>query len=147
MAVVYLHIGEPKTGTTALQRRLAAGRAELRKQGVLYPGTEINHFYASLAACDIFYAGGPGDDAAWKGILGEIARWDGTVVLSSEVFCWADERGAQLVADDLRDHDVRIVHTIRPFDRLLPSAYQEDVKNGRPQQFGRWLELIRRGGD
>jgi len=33
-----LHIGVPKTGTTSIQRRLAAQRAALREQGVLYPG-------------------------------------------------------------------------------------------------------------
>jgi hypothetical protein len=45
---VYLHIGEPKTGTTFLQHALWGNRARLAGQGVLLPGyTRRDHSRAS----------------------------------------------------------------------------------------------------
>ena len=35
---VFLHIGEPKTGTTFLQQVMWSNRAELAAQGVVLPG-------------------------------------------------------------------------------------------------------------
>jgi len=37
-ACVYLHIGEPKTGTSYLQNSLWSNRAGLAAQGVVLPG-------------------------------------------------------------------------------------------------------------
>lgn len=37
-----IHIGGPKTGTTAIQTALAENRDVLRKNGILYSGAEIN---------------------------------------------------------------------------------------------------------
>ena len=37
---IYVHIGEPKTGTTFLQRALWGNRARLAAQGILLPGYE-----------------------------------------------------------------------------------------------------------
>ena len=37
MKTLYLHIGQPKTGTTALQHFLAANSAELEAQGLAFP--------------------------------------------------------------------------------------------------------------
>jgi hypothetical protein len=38
MARVFLHIGEPKTGTTFLQQVMWGNRAELAARGVALPG-------------------------------------------------------------------------------------------------------------
>ncbi|TNE66780.1 MAG: hypothetical protein EP336_09170 [Rhodobacteraceae bacterium] len=43
-----LHVGMPKTGSTALQSWLAASRSSLRAQGVLYPGKGTSHGFLVL---------------------------------------------------------------------------------------------------
>lgn len=47
---ILLHIGSPKTGTTALQHALARSRSELLQAGYLYPAIEgeANHHLLSL---------------------------------------------------------------------------------------------------
>ena len=48
MASVYLHIGEPKTGTTFVQQVMWRNRAALAAQGVVLPGHHPqDHFRAS----------------------------------------------------------------------------------------------------
>ena len=45
---VFLHIGEPKTGTTFIQQVLWGNRAELAAQGIVLPGHHPqDHFRAS----------------------------------------------------------------------------------------------------
>ena len=41
---LYIHIGGPKTGTTALQIFLAQNRQALERQGFCYPGNEDAHW-------------------------------------------------------------------------------------------------------
>src|SRR5215475_13246602 len=48
---VYLHIGEPKTGTTFVQQAMWANRAQLAAHGVLLPG--YSHRDHSLASRDL----------------------------------------------------------------------------------------------
>jgi hypothetical protein len=46
--VVYLHVGEPKSGTTFLQQVMWGNRAVLAGQGVLLPGAHAqDHFRAT----------------------------------------------------------------------------------------------------
>ena len=40
---VIIHVGGPKTGTTALQIALSENRKDLRSQGILYPGDKWHH--------------------------------------------------------------------------------------------------------
>lgn len=42
-AEIILHIGRPKTGSTAIQRALEYNRERLRSRGVLYPGASVDH--------------------------------------------------------------------------------------------------------
>ncbi|MEN9823631.1 MAG: hypothetical protein RLZ04_2057, partial [Actinomycetota bacterium] len=44
---VLLHPGAPKAATTAIQSCLAALRDRLWNDGLVYPGTELNHIAAS----------------------------------------------------------------------------------------------------
>lgn len=49
MAHLILHIGHPKTGTTALQFALGGNGAVLRDRGILYPDSGVDHKHASIA--------------------------------------------------------------------------------------------------
>src|ERR1700733_8674573 len=96
---VYLHIGEPKTGTTFLQQVMWRNRGELAAQGVVLPGHHPqDHFRAQNDLRDVEKR--PSDPAgSWA------AEWDvlalhareapGVSVISHELFCAADAAQAQ----------------------------------------------------
>jgi len=55
---VLLHVGLPKTGTTALQNAAANQRAALLEHGVRYPGDRHNHSNASFSVAGGHEGGG-----------------------------------------------------------------------------------------
>src|SRR3954464_13914523 len=58
--VVFLHIGEPKSGTTFVQQVMWSNRDQLARQGVLLPGAHAqDHFRANQ---DLREAPQPDDD-------------------------------------------------------------------------------------
>ncbi|MDH4480042.1 MAG: hypothetical protein QE283_09230 [Rhodoferax sp.] len=63
---IVIHMGMPKTGSTAIQRALANSREELISAGVLYPkniepfGTQVKHLLCKTLLCQ-------GDTDQWRG--------------------------------------------------------------------------------
>ncbi|GGH40918.1 hypothetical protein SAMN05444007_1161 [Cribrihabitans marinus] len=45
MRKAFVHIGMPKTGTTAIQEALSKAREPLRSAGFLYPGNDVDHAF------------------------------------------------------------------------------------------------------
>jgi capsular polysaccharide export protein len=153
MARVILHIGQSKTGTTAIQHFLAANRDGLRRAGILYP--DIRNRGVALGATDH-------NLVAWA-LIGKVSRigvpirefmadvereleQDGhlhTVILSAEAFMgephiWefesvADWRAANLAKIEclrqlLSDHDVSVFAYLRRQDYWVNSAFNHIVK-------------------
>lgn len=52
MTTFYLHIGLHKTGSSSIQIALSKARRGLRRMGITYPGSEVNHAELYLAFCD-----------------------------------------------------------------------------------------------
>jgi hypothetical protein len=144
---ILLHIGVPKTGTTALQAALASSRKELTKQNVLYPSQWRNaHHRAAWAVTEKTWG--------WKGRGGTttpIKHWNAlvretkknkSVVLSSEFFCEANESQVKKIVSDLTLDRLQVVITLRPFGKLLPSAWQQYLKYGVKLTYPQWLTAI-----
>ncbi|HEV2377938.1 MAG TPA: hypothetical protein VGS19_37980, partial [Streptosporangiaceae bacterium] len=99
MTRVFLHIGEPKTGTTFLQQVMWRNRDALAAQGVVLPGHHPqDHFRASQDLRGIKKL--PTDPAgSWTGewdILARQARQAPRVaVISHELFSAADPEQAE----------------------------------------------------
>ena len=101
-----VHVGTPKTGTTALQGFLSTHRSELKSRGILYPGTGLSlpgvpkHRWLAFALRDGDRASFDAHVAAVESECDERTR---TVILSSEgVFnFWIDcaERAKRWFAD------------------------------------------------
>src|ERR1700722_18329588 len=114
---VFLHIGEPKTGTTFLQQVMWRNRPELAGQGVVLPGHHPqDHFRASQDLRGIEkLASDPA--GAWTGewdILATQARQAArTSVISHELFAAADEPQAERAVRSLSPADVHVVLTVR----------------------------------
>lgn len=140
---VLLHIGPPKTGTTALQTSLAAARSDLAEQGVLYPGggRHTQHGHAAAAVLRRRRAGAPEVDSidVWTRFARKVSRRSDRAFLSAELFADARDEHIERILADLGPSDVKVLITLRPLESLLASTWQQDIKGGRPQEFSQWL--------
>ena len=147
----FIHVGTHKTGTTAIQRFLAANRERLALDGLYYPSAGLlsdqlpgHHIVASELAGDRLF-----DRAAGTlgGVVAEIARArPRAACLSSENFEYLHVRGTALSA--LRDAIVaigyrpRIVLYVRPQHDYAESLYAELVKHGMQVPFASFLDDV-----
>jgi hypothetical protein len=142
-ARVFLHIGEPKTGTTFIQQVLWSNRAELAAHGVVLPGHHPqDHFRASQDLRGIEkLASDPA--GPWTGeweILASQAKQPGkTAVISHELFSAADSQQAAKAVRSLQPAQVHIVLTVRDMAALLPAEWQETVKHRNARSWEDWL--------
>ena len=141
--IVYLHVGEPKTGTTFLQQVMWRNRAELAAQGVVLPGHHPQeHFRASQDLRGIQKL--PSDPAgSWEGEWDVLARQavsaQGTAVISHELFAACDAAQAQRAVRSLQPAEVHVVLTVRDMATLLPAEWQESVKHRNTRAWQDWL--------
>ncbi len=141
-----LHIGPPKTGTTALQAAFDGCRPDLLAQGVRYAGRarhSANAVRAVLGRPAYFGDGEPPPIRTWHALLREIrgAR-EPRLLLSSEYFADAEPEAIRRVVDDLDPARVHVAVTLRPLSRLLASQWQQYVRTGLTVPYDRWLDGI-----
>ena len=135
---VLLHVGPPKTGTTALQYSLEEARPAMKAQGVLFPGRKQLHWKASCSALGIASTTHPADPPVppevWEKFAARIGRRRDKAVVSSEQFADATPEQAARIVDDLGGPDkVRVLLTLRPLAMILPSSWQQSLKSGAPK--------------
>ncbi|WP_201776566.1 hypothetical protein [Allosalinactinospora lopnorensis] len=148
-----LHIGVQKSGTTYLQQMLQERARELAEAGVGYPlppaenrstgrnyhetatygllGTEYPWVSAERAAAE---------RRAWERLLEQVRDWSGTAVVSAEALSVVRGEAVRRVIESLDVADVQVVITARGLGRLLPSAWQQHIRNGRVRDFGAYLD-------
>ncbi|MBM7516167.1 hypothetical protein [Nocardioides nitrophenolicus] len=140
-----LHIGLPKTGTSALQASFHAARDALAAAGVDYVSRGPNPLGAARYA-----AGAPlpmpadAERAAqrWERIARRFRTSSARLaVLSSEAFSGAAPDRVAAIADAL-GADTTVVVTLRPTAALLPSHWQQAVRRGATEPLGRWLAQV-----
>lgn len=145
-AVVFVHIGAFKTGTSYLQGRLAAARTDLAAAGMLCPGERgfkdqvrgLNHV---LGRTD-----GTGRRARrkhWDGLVATIHGWDGpAAVLSFEFLSLARSRQVQRLVADLAPCDVHVILTARDLVRVVPAMWQEVLQGGQTWTWQQYCETV-----
>ena len=144
--VTYLHVGAPKSGTTYLQSLLWNNRAALREDGVLYPGPHyLSHTHAALDLQRTRFAGydDPAVPGAWKRLVDEIRAWNGTAIISQELFSPARPDAVERAMASLSFSDVHLVYTARDLVRQAPAAWQEDIKNRHSLTFEEFMADLR----
>jgi len=140
---VYLHIGEPKTGTTFVQEAMWGNRAQLAAQGVVLPG--YSHRDHSRASRDLREAQRLASDPAdrWAGewdVLTRQALWvRGIAVISDEVLAACNPPQADRGVRSLLPAEVHVVVTVRDIGSLLPAEWQETVKCRGTVSWEQWL--------
>lgn len=142
-----LHIGIPKTGTTALQRAAAENRSVLLQHGVCYPGRTVNHREAVCALMGRpFGWRGAGESVPamghWNRVRAELdAHPDCRGFVSHEFASECTDEQARKFHDAF-GADLHVVVTLRGFAHLLGSSWQQYVKAGRRRAFRPWLTDI-----
>jgi len=143
---VLLHVGVPKSGTSFLQATLRANADRLRAAGVLFPTEQHKGlFHAALELT----GNHPGWGVPQKRVKGSWARlckqaraFDGTTVLSNELFSNASRTQVETAMRELEDLEVHVVVTARDLARQLPAEWQEGIKHGRGLRFRPFLERM-----
>lgn len=146
---VFLHVGEPKCGTTFVQEVLWRNRAALAAQGITLPGRDWwSHF---RAAQDLREIPAANDDPSgswrgeWDALAAQARAAEGVVVISHELLSAATAEQAARAIRSLSPAQVHIVLCVRDFATLLPAEWQETVKHRNSHRYVPWLNsLIRR---
>ncbi|MFP5283440.1 MAG: hypothetical protein ACLGIF_08330, partial [Actinomycetes bacterium] len=142
-----LHIGIPKTGTTALQRAAAARRARLSAHGVCYPGRTVNHREAVCALMGRRLGWLDAGDYVpsrrhWERLRAELdAAGHERALVSHEFVSECTDEQARRFREELGP-TLYVAVTLRGFAHLLPSSWQQYLKAGRRKAFRPWLAEI-----
>lgn len=140
---VMLHIGPPKTGSTAIQTVMAGRRAELVELGVLYPGSEPRAKFPSWAVMGEWPRGKREPMMAeWDELVSEINKSGLKAVVSSEALIRADAGAVTRIVRSFGAERVHVVAVGRRLDRALPSLYQQKVKKFHAKTYEEWLGSI-----
>jgi hypothetical protein len=141
-----VHVGPPKTGTTAVQGAFHARRREVLEQGVRYAGRSRHSGAAVLAVAgrpSFQRDSGSPPIARWKELAGEVrgAR-EPRVLVSSEFFADAEVNRIPRIVDDLGRERIHVVVTLRPLARILASQWQQYVQSFMRLSFDGWLDGV-----
>lgn len=145
MKTVHLHIGLPKTGTTAIQNSMFAAPEALARHGVHYVRSGTDKF--GDRGHHILVMGVLGDRgryikpniteeeiaAAWPLALREIEETDAAhFFLSSELFSFAviDPEDIARIRDLLKGYRVNVVLVLRDIADFVDSVYAQRLKGG-----------------
>ena len=150
---MFLHVGTPKSGTTFLQSLWWHHHDALAERGLLLPGTAIaDHFRASALVSERAEIVGrltPTQRGTWDALLEEIAGYDGTALVSHELFAQAstDQAATALGRLERVAGEVHVIVTCRDLARQLPSGWQQNVKQGRTETLREFWEQARDDAD
>ncbi|WP_062290172.1 hypothetical protein [Demequina phytophila] len=145
-ARVLVHIGMHKSATTVIQRAARAERPSLVEQGVTYPGKGGNHkqLTETIWAPKRPLKGDSAPERRWDALVAEVAGAQRRAFISAEHLAVSRPRDLERMAASLGD-DTQVVITVRPLLEMVPSIWQQFVKERRSVPFHDWLEDVFRG--
>ena len=149
MKKLIIHAGFHKSGTTALQESFHLNRKDLLKQGVNYLefGHKAHHRLAwSLSQKPWGWAKRGGERESiklWEKSAASIDK-DNTeiVIISSEFFSELSGDQIRKIHSSFKNREVKILFTLRPLAKLLPSSYHQYLKYGITADYEEWLHSV-----
>lgn len=140
---VLLHIGPHKTGTTAVQSALRQARDAMARHRVLLAGRDRLHMrqaaYAAVGGSGLL-GDQPARASDWAEVTGQVRdATDSRVIVSSEFFSDATGNVPRRIVQDLGGQRVHLVVTLRPLAKVLPSSWQQYVRNRMRLPYEDWL--------
>jgi hypothetical protein len=142
---VLLHVGTPKTGTSATQHLLFTHRDVLRDNGVLYPAERFDdHFLAALDLMQLPWGGLERTAVgAWDELARRVRDWRGSAIVSHEILGRASRLQVDRALASFGDAEVHVVLTARDLVRQIPAEWQENVKHRRTITYAAFLAALR----
>ncbi|HWC36457.1 MAG TPA: hypothetical protein VG650_16745 [Mycobacteriales bacterium] len=146
LPVVYLHIGEPKTGSTHLQQVMWRNRAALARTGLMLPGPRpLAHWRATQDLREVEQL--PNDPigphaGAWDRLVRQALRAPRAAVISHELLAAVSEAQARRALDSFGEAEIHVIHAVRDFATLLPAEWQESVKHRSTRSWPDWLRDV-----
>ncbi len=147
---LYIHIGTPKTGTTAIQSFIHINRDKLKENGLLYPGENENHH---LVVQEISEADKPFLDTnsevykVFTAIRANCGIYK-NILLSSEVFFEKDKILLPKLIEALTyfkiNVPIKIIIFFRPQQECYESSYQQQIKtigSFKPIRFNEFVKI------
>jgi len=149
LAKLYLHVGFHKTGTTSLQDNLNRNRPALLAQGIDYPKTrkfKAHHEFAWSAGQRGWgwkkFGGSKAGSAPAKRMYQLLRKSKLDAIISSEFLSELSPDQIRTLLSSIGRRELKVIFTVRPIAKILPSAYQQEVKNGSKLTYKSWLELV-----
>lgn len=132
MKTIYLHIGAPKTGTSALQNFFQKNRKILKKKEILYSQTGITRTsgQAELAfqVLELFPERNI-DESIWNNLELEINKFNGEkILLDSEWFWNFNQQHIQALVNHLKAYNIKIIVYLRRQDEWVSSIVLQGTK-------------------
>ena len=142
-AVVYLHIGSPKTGSTYLQDSLWSNRAALAEDGVLLPGPHralVGKWVGELLKWSPTHGDLP---SGWQRLCDEVNAWEGrSVVISSEHLHKAGQAQWDALVESFPGARLEVVLTARDLARSVPAQWQSSVRQRFTWTLGEYTDAV-----
>jgi hypothetical protein len=143
---IFVHVGEPKTGTTYLQQLMFSNQRALARQGVILPGTRPRyHFRATQDLRGVVPE--PSDplapfEGAWDKLVAEALAAPRVGLVTHELLSSVTEKQADRAVASFGAAEVHIVISVRDFASLLPAEWQETIKNRNTTTYEAWLTRV-----
>lgn len=141
-----IHIGSTKTGSTALQLAMYDARDAMLEHGVRLVGGDL----AGRAAVKAALRGELDDNPPprqlqrWREVAEEMSNSaEPRLCLSNGSLCEIEQDRARAMVEALGGDRAHVVAVCRGLDRLLPSQWQESVRDGTVAlSYEAWLETV-----
>ncbi|GAB3455714.1 hypothetical protein GCM10027570_36580 [Streptomonospora sediminis] len=156
-----LHIGVQKSGTTYLQQMMQDRTQELAAIGALFQvpprrragATRVNyHETATYALLGNEYSWITEERAAkerswWEYLQKHVRAWEGTAIVSAEALSVVRTEAARKTIEAFGADDTHVIITARGLGKLLPSVWQQHIRNGKSSSFHSYLRQLARQRD
>lgn len=141
---VLLHIGAPKTGSSALQGALHHSRDALREHGVRYAGTGLRSMRAGWGVIGRTPRGRrPATEEEWLALVEETRTSpEPLVCVSTEDFARVRPEIVQRIVGDLGAERLHVLYVVRRLDRLLPSQWQQRAQSFKRMSYDAYLGVV-----